>query len=24
LWRFHIYGPSGSLVAVRTVKLKSD
>jgi leucyl aminopeptidase len=24
LWRFHVYGPSGSLVAVRTVKLKSD
>ncbi len=24
LWRFHIYGSSGSLVAVRTVKLKSD
>lgn len=24
LWRFHVYGPSGSLVAVRTVKLKSE
>jgi hypothetical protein len=24
LWRFHVYGPSGRLVAVRTVKLKSD
>lgn len=24
LWRFHLYGSTGSLVAVRTVKLKSD